>query len=201
VLSAIRDAVGDRIEVMLEGHGQWQVAAATRILRAAEQFDVFWAEDMTLAHDPRALGTLAAATRIPLAASEYLMGRWQFRQVLETSAIGYVHLDPSWCGGITEAQRILAIASSFGVVSCMHDCTGPMNLLAGLHLASANDTVGYQEVLRAFLTDVYPSMVDTEWVRRDGRLLPPNRPGLGADLTGQYLAQEGLLCRASDLQS
>src|SRR5690606_9188898 len=109
--------------------GQWQVASATRILRAVEEHDVTWAEDMILAHDPQALATLSRSTSVPLAASEYLMGRWQYRQVLETGGLGYLHLDPSWCGGITESRHVLSLASAFGVTACMHDCTGPVNLL------------------------------------------------------------------------
>ena len=186
-LTKIRDAVGDSIEIMVEGHGLWQVPAAAKILGAIEHLDITWAEDMVLAHDPYALASLAARTSVPLAASEYIGGRWAYRQLLGSGGIGYLHLDPSWCGGISEAQKILAIASSFGVTASMHDCTGPMNLLAGLHLARANSIVGYQEVLRAFLNDVYPTVVDTEWILENGRLMAPARPGLGAELTPEFL--------------
>jgi len=79
----------------------------------------------------------------------------------------------------------------------MHDCTGPVNLLAGLHLAAANRIVGYQEVLRAFLNDVYPTMVDTQWTLEGSRLRAPSSPGLGAALSDEYLAREDLIVRAS----
>ena len=188
ILTAIRDAVGPAIEIMVEGHGLWQVPAAARILRAIEHLDITWAEDMVLAHAPDTIADLSRRTSVPLAASEYVGGNWAYRHLLESRGVGYVHVDPSWCGGISEAQRILALASSFGVTASMHDCTGPMNLLAGLHLARANSIVGYQEVLRAFLTEVYPTIVDTEWSTVDGRLRIPDRPGLGAELTADYLA-------------
>jgi galactonate dehydratase len=187
-LTAIREAVGPAIEIMVEGHGLWQVPAAAHILRAIEHLDITWAEDMVLAHAPDTIADLSRRTTVPLAASEYVGGHWAYRQLLEARAVGFVHVDPSWCGGISEAQRILALASSFGVTASMHDCTGPMNLLAGLHLARANSIVGYQEVLRAFLKEVYPTIVDTEWSLVDGRLRAPDRPGLGADLTQGYLA-------------
>ncbi|NJC72950.1 mandelate racemase/muconate lactonizing enzyme family protein [Planosporangium thailandense] len=193
ILEAIRGAVGGDLELMLEGHGQWQIEPAAQILRAVEPLSLQWAEDMILAHDPEALRTLAARTSVPIAASEYLMGRWQYRAVLSSQSISYLHLDPTWCGGITEAQRILALASSFGVVCSMHDCTGPMNLLAGLHLASANRIVGYQEVVRGFLSDLYPEMVDTTWLRRDGRMIVPDAPGLGGELSDRYLARPDLI--------
>jgi L-alanine-DL-glutamate epimerase-like enolase superfamily enzyme len=69
----------------------------------------------------------------------------------------------------------------------MHDCTGPINLLAGLHLARANSIVGYQEVLRAFLTEVYPTLVDTTWTIDKGRMQAPDRPGIGAELTPGFV--------------
>jgi L-alanine-DL-glutamate epimerase-like enolase superfamily enzyme len=192
VLAGVREAVGGEIELMLEGHGQWHVSAARTLLRAAAEYDPYWAEDFVLAHDPNALRALAESTTIPLAVSEYLMGRWQYRQVLSDGSVGYLHIDPSWCGGISESQRILATASAFDVVCSMHDCTGPINLLAGMHLAAANSIVGYQEVVRSFLAEVYPTMVDTEWVRTDGRILLSDRPGLGAELTDEYLLQPDL---------
>lgn len=186
-LTKIREAVGDSIELMVEGHGLWQVPAAARILGEIEHLDITWAEDMVLAHDPDSLAALAKRTSIALGASEYVGGRWSYRQLLQAGGVGYLHLDPSWCGGISEAQKILALASSYGVTASMHDCTGPINLLAGLHLARTNSIVGYQEVLRAFLNEVYPTVVDTEWTLIDGRLCTPDRPGLGAELTPNFI--------------
>ena len=197
ILESIRSAVGDRIEIMLEGHGKWQLAPAIQILRAIEDLDVRWAEDMVLANDPSVLSRLHAASRVPVAASEYLMGRWEFRRMFEADGIGYVHLDPSWCGGISEARNILALASSYGVVASMHDCTGPINLLAGLHLAASHSIVGYQEVLRAFLNDVYPRMVELPFEVTDGRMSPPERPGLGASLTEEFLTSPTLVREAT----
>lgn len=193
VLESIRDAVGDDLQLMIEGHGLWSPSAAITVLREIEAYNVAWAEDMVLAHDARPLARMAHATRVPLAAGESLMGRWQFRQALEANALSYIQVDPSWCGGISEARNILALASAYGVSSAIHDCTGPINLLAGLHLASADPGVTFQEVLRAFLDEVYPRMVDTEWRLRAGRLSPPDRPGLGAELTDEYLSSPTLV--------
>jgi L-alanine-DL-glutamate epimerase-like enolase superfamily enzyme len=189
ILTRIREAVGGDLEIMLEGHGLWQPSAAERILNAISHLDITWAEDMVLAHDPGALSRLALRTPVPLAASEYVGGRWAYRQLLESQAIGFLHLDPSWCGGISEAQQILTLSSAFGVTASMHDCTGPINLLAGLHLARAHPIVGYQEVLRTFLTEVYPLLVDTTWKIENGRMLAPDRPGIGAQLTPEFVSR------------
>jgi L-alanine-DL-glutamate epimerase-like enolase superfamily enzyme len=185
------------MDVMLEGHGMWQPAAAERILRAVRHVRILWAEDITLANNPGALRRLADRTGAPLSVSEYLLDRWQYRSVLESGAVSYLHLDPSWCGGITESQRIVSVASAFDVVCAIHDCTGPLNLLAGLHLGAANVNVGYQEVLRSFLGEVYPTMVDTEWRLVGGRLRPPATPGLGAELTEEFLASPDLVIERS----
>jgi L-alanine-DL-glutamate epimerase-like enolase superfamily enzyme len=197
LMEQIRDAAGSDIEIMLEGHGKWLLQPAVQILRSIDDLDIRWAEDMVLANDPTVLSRLNSASRIPVAASEYLVGRWEFRRALEVDGIGYLHLDPSWCGGVSEGQRILALASAHGVVASMHDCTGPMNLLAGLHLAAANPIVGYQEVLRTFLSEVYPRMVDARFRVESGRIAPPDVPGLGASLSDEYLASPGLVREVS----
>jgi L-alanine-DL-glutamate epimerase-like enolase superfamily enzyme len=197
IMEQIRHAAGSDIEIMLEGHGKWHLQPAIQILQSIDDLDIRWAEDMVLANDPTVLSRLNRASRIPVAASEYLVGRWEFRRALEVDGIGYLHLDPSWCGGISEGQQILALASTYGVVASMHDCTGPMNLLAGLHLAAANPIVGYQEVLRAFLSEVYPRMVDVQFRVESGRIAPPDLPGLGANLSDEYLASPELIREVS----
>lgn len=74
-LERIRNTVGEKVEIMIEGHGLWSLPAAKVIARATEQFRPAWLEDLVLAHDWRAIGDLRAATSTPVVASEFLMTR------------------------------------------------------------------------------------------------------------------------------
>ncbi len=106
----IREAVGDRIEIMLEGHGYWDITTAKKIAAAVEEYRPAWLEDMVLAHDVDAIAELKASTSSPVIASEMLITRYQYRQLLERRAADIVMVDPTWAGGITESRKIVTLA-------------------------------------------------------------------------------------------
>lgn len=198
-LEKIRAAVGDRIEVMVEGHGYWSVPAATRIARAMEPLSPAWIEDFVLAHRPAALRRLRESTTIPLSVSEYLMTRWEYLPILEEEAADLIMIDPTWAGGITECQKIASLADVFGLPVTMHDCTGPFTMLAGMHLAANAPNAMYQEMVRAYVNHVYPEWVDFAPQVDEGTIALPTGVGLGANLAPDLAERPGYRVRHSDL--
>lgn len=178
----IREAVGSRMRIMIDGHGFWRLPAAIKIARALEEYDIEWLEDMLLAHDIGALAELKASTRVPILASEYLVTRHQYLPLLQQRAADIVMLDPTWTGGITESHKIGALADTFGLPITMHDCTGPFTLLAGVHLAFAAPNATYQETLRAYIRTWYRDVVPHSVAIENGAILPPTEPGIGTRL-------------------
>ena len=179
----VREAVGDRIEIMAELHSLWSLPAATRICQALEEYGVLWAEDPICKMDDfAALAELRARTRTPLCGSETLAGLPVFRALLASGAIDYAMLDLSWCGGLTEGRKIAALAESHAIPIAPHDCTGPVVLWAGLHLALHAPMGLFQEVVRANLATWYGDFVETLPEVRDGRVVAPTAPGLGTRL-------------------
>ncbi len=179
----IRAAVGDRIEVMCELHSLWNSQAATRICQGLEDYDVFWAEDpLAKMDDTAALADLRRHTRTPICGSETLAGIVKFRELLAADALDFVMLDVAWCGGLTEARKIAALAQAHARPLAPHDCTGPVTLIAGLHLAMHAPAAIFQEVVRASLATWYRDLVTELPVIRDGMVLAPTGPGLGTQL-------------------
>lgn len=199
ILEGIRSTVGDRIEVMIEGHGYWSLPAATRIAQAMEPYSPAWIEDFLLAHRPAALRRLREATSIPLSVSEYLMTRWEYLPVLEEEAADLIMIDPTWAGGVTESKKIASLADTFGLPVTMHDCTGPFTMLAGMHLAANAPNAMYQEVVRAYIHHVYPEWVDLEVDVQDGTVALPTGVGLGANLDPELGGRPGYRVRHSDV--
>jgi galactonate dehydratase len=184
---------------MAEGHGFWSLAAAKVIAKALEPYEPMWIEDLVLADSPATLAELRRSTSIPVLASEYLMTRFEYAPMINAGAVDHVMIDPTWCGGITEARRIIALADAARLPVTMHDCTGPFTLLAGIHLALCSTNCSYQEVVRAFLRLVYPDYVDDPFELINGKLLPPQRPGIGAQLRPDVLDRPGVEQRWSRL--
>lgn len=178
----IRAAVGYDIDIMLEGHGYWNLLSAKKIASAVEEFAPAWLEDMIIPNDIDALLELKSSTTTPIVASEMLVSRNQYRLLLEKRAADIVMIDPTWAGGITESKKIIALAEAFGRPVTLHDCTGPFTLLAGLHLALSAPNAIYQESLRAYLATWYPALTTIDLQIEDGRILAPDLPGLGAAL-------------------
>lgn len=197
-LEQIRAAVGDRIDVMVEGHGYWSLPAATKIARAMEPFAPAWIEDFLLAHRPAALRRLRESTSIPLSVSEYLMTRWEYLPMLEEEAADLVMIDPTWAGGITESKKIATMADTFGLPVTMHDCTGPFTMLAGMHLAANAPNAMYQEMVRAYTNHVYPQWVDFKPEVVDGTIALPTGVGLGATLAPDLAERPGYRVRRTD---
>lgn len=179
----IREAVGNRIEVMCELHSLWSLPAAVRICQALEDYDVFWAEDpICKMDDAEALIDLRRRTRTPVCGSETLAGAVTFRRMLSRGTFDYVMLDLGWCGGLTEGRKIATIAETHAMPIAPHDCSGPIVLWAGLQLAMHAPTGLFQEVVRANLATWYKDLVDALPQLRDGAIELPKAPGIGARL-------------------
>ncbi|ONG53241.1 dehydratase [Pseudoroseomonas deserti] len=194
----IRAAVGDKIEIMCELHSLWGAQAAERICRGLEDYGVFWAEDpLNKMDDAGALAALRRKTATPICGSETLAGTVPFRQLLAADAIDVVMLDLAWCGGLTEGRKIAALAESHARPLAPHDCTGPVTLMAGLHLALHAPTAIFQEVVRATLATWYRDLVTDLPVIQMGMVQAPTAPGLGTALSPALRARPDLKVRES----
>jgi galactonate dehydratase len=178
----IRGAVGMTMDVMVEFHSLWDLPVANKIARALEEFEPYWFEDPVKADDLVALAEFARSTRVPVAASETLSGRFAFKELMERGAAGVVMLDISWCGGIGEAKKIATMVEAFKLPVTPHDCTGPVVLAASTHLSVNAPNALIQESVRAYYTGWYKELVTELPVVENGQIRPPEGPGLGIEL-------------------
>jgi galactonate dehydratase len=179
----IRRAVGERMEIMVEFHSLWQLTPAIRIARALEPFKTFWHEDPIRMESLGDLRRYADVSPAPVCASEKLAGRAAFRDLMETGAAGIVMLDLSWCGGISEARKIAAMAEAWNLPVAPHDCTGPVVLAASTHVSLNAPNAIVQESVRAFYRTWYRDIVTALPEVKDGMITVPPGPGLGLDLS------------------
>ncbi len=197
-VQSVRDRVGDAIDVIIEGHFRWDLAAAIRICQALEPYRPLWVEDMTGAHNAADLRRLVAETRVPIAASERLMGRHPFRDVLEAGGVHVVKIDLSWTGGITEGRKIGDLAAGFDLPVAFHDCVGPVTAFANLQVAAALPNAMLVETSRAFFDGGwYEEVVVDRYPVVDGQAEIPARPGLGTALRPDFRQRPDVAVRSS----
>jgi galactonate dehydratase len=178
----IRKAVGDRVDIMVEFHSLWQLLPAMQIARALAPYGTFWHEDPIRMDSLASLRRYAEASVAPICASETLGSRWAFRDLLETGVAGVVMLDLSWCGGISEARKIAAMAEAWHLPVAPHDCTGPVVWCASTHLSLNAPNALVQESVRAFYRTWYRELVTALPEVVEGMVGVPPGPGLGMAL-------------------
>ena len=181
-LREIRERVDMKIEIMIEGHAFFQLPAALRLADALREIKPCWLEDILPLDNLDTLADFRRQSQMPISASEMLLTRNSFLDLLQKQAADYLMIDPTWCGGISESRRILQLAETFNVPATLHDCTGPLTLFAGLHLAAAHSNVAWQETVRAHIRTFYDKLIDPLPVIQDGHAEFPAGAGLGVKL-------------------
>ena len=195
----IRDAVGNRMEIMVELHGLWTLAPALRIAEALKPYDVAWLEEPIRFNELDAMAELARHTSIPIAASERLATRQIFKQLIDKRAASVIMIDLAWCGGLSEARKIANLAEASELPVTLHDCTGPIVFAASCALSATLPNVNWQEAVRAYFAGWYREVVDVLPKVENGRVWPLDGPGLGLKLKPDVFSRPDATVRVSKL--
>ncbi|MFT5470819.1 MAG: galactonate dehydratase [Verrucomicrobiales bacterium] len=198
-LREIRERVGMQIEIMVEGHAFFRLPSALRLADALREIKPFWVEDILPLDNLNTLADFRDKSGLPLAASEMLLGRNAYLELINKRAADYVMVDPTWSGGISETRRIVDLAQAYNIPATMHDCTGPMTLFAGLHCSLASTNVVLQETVRAHIRTFYRHLIDRQPEIVNGALLPPTDPGLGTAFLPELFQNDGNQVRRTEL--
>ena len=193
----IRDAVGDKMDIMVECHSLWNLTTAIKISRELEQFSPYFIEDPIKADSLENLAEFRARTRIPVCASETLATRWGYRDLLEKRAADFAMPDIGWVGGVSEAKKIASMAETFGIPIAPHDCTGPIVWAASVHLSLNAVNAVFQESVRALYTGWYKDVaIDLPQVV-NGMVSVQSKPGLGTKLLSDLNQRDDATVRIS----
>ncbi|MDW8120380.1 MAG: galactonate dehydratase [Chloroflexota bacterium] len=183
---AVREAVGPKVDLLIECHGRFNVWSAIRMAHKLEAFDPFFYEEPIPPDNVDALAAVAAAIRIPVATGERLFTRWEFRTLLEKHAARIIQPDVCHAGGILETKKIAAMAEAYYVAVQPHNPNGPISTLASLHLDATIPNCIFQEFFYPYL-DLYNEILTVPITYEKGSLRIPNGPGLGADIREEVI--------------
>lgn len=198
ILGAIRDAVGDDIDVMLELHGLWLARPAVEIVRAVDEFGLFWIEDPVRSDQVASLRSVREQTDARIAFGETIGSVPRWAALLADPPIDVATVDPQWVGGLTQARRVAAFAEASGVAFAPHDCTGPVTLVAAAHLTAALPNALIQEMCRAFFFTWYGRLVVGLPELGHGDLRLSDAPGLGLTVVDGLESSEEIVYRRTD---
>lgn len=178
---AARQALGPSIELMVDAHGTFTVGDAKRFAAMVAECDLAWFEEPVTADDHAGMAEFRAGTSIPVAVGESECTRFDFRDLVVARAADILQPDPAFCGGITEAMRIAALASSFNLRLAPHLWAGAPAFFAGLHIvaaAPAGFIVEYSLGANPMIHELSKTPVSVE----NGSIAVPDGPGLGLEM-------------------
>jgi galactonate dehydratase len=187
-VEAVRAAVGTDVELMIEGHGRFDIATAVRIGQELQRFDILWFEEPVPPDNLDALAEVKRRAGVPIAAGERLYSRWEYQQFFQKMPADFAQPDVSHVGGIFELRCIAAQAEALHLAICPHNPSGPVAMAATLQLAAC--TMNFF-VLETMANDVaYRGKISTERVTMENGLIRiPDGPGLGLDLDLEEIAK------------
>lgn len=193
----IRHAVGDKMEIMAEFHSLWNLQQAKQIAAALEPYRPYWSEDPIKMCDVSTLREYARSTRIPVCGSETLGGTAPFRDMLQAQAVDIVMLDIGWCGGLTEARKIAALAEAWQRPVAPHDCNGPVVWVASIQFMLHIPNALIMEAVRAYYSTWYKDILTDLPVVKDGFIHALPGAGLGTRLLPDLVKRAGVTVRRS----
>lgn len=184
----VRKAVGDSVDLMMDVHGRATPAMGARYGQALEDLGLLFLEEPVLPYSVAGMKKVADQVKIPIAAGERLVTRFEFVPLLEARAIEVLQPDPSHCGGISETRKIATLAEAYYCSIAPHNPLGPINTQVCFQLALALPNFLIQETLQ-FHVPWRDELISPPMKIVDGHVHPGNRPGLGFEVNEKICAQ------------
>jgi L-alanine-DL-glutamate epimerase-like enolase superfamily enzyme len=177
----IRDAVGNRADLLFGTHGQFTVSGAKRLAQLIEPFRPLWFEEPVPPDSPEDMAEVARSTSIPVATGERLCTKFEFRRILESRAASIIQPDLGRVGGLLEGKKIAAMAEAFNVSVAPHLYCGPIVGAANIQLAACSPNFLVLEGIGKW-DGLHGELLKNPIVWNDGYVELPTAPGLGIEL-------------------
>jgi len=193
-IAAVKDAVGDQVHLIIEGHGRFNVPTAVRIGNALEKFGILWFEEPIPPDDKKGIAWVRSKIATPVSGGERLYSRFEYADYLRMECADFWQPDVSHAGGIMEVRKIAAMAESHYIPVCPHNPSGPVANAATLQLAAC---IPNFYLLETMANDIpWRADVSTEKVKfENSEMFIPDLPGLGIDINEEEIAKHPYECR------
>ena len=183
----LREAVGNKVDLLFGTHGQMTPAGAIKLAKKLEKYDLLWFEEPTPPDMPEEMARVAAATSIPIATGERLSTKYEFARVLRHNAAAILQPAIGRVGGIMETKKIAAIAETHYAQLAPHLYAGPIEAAANLHVDLSIPNFLIQESIGK-MGNFHAKLLKKPLPWENGYFLPTVDPGLGVELNEEVAA-------------
>jgi L-rhamnonate dehydratase len=179
LVSAVRGAVGDSVDVMLDCWMSWDVPYTIQMAERLEEYEPRWLEEPVLPDKIESYAAIRRQVRVPIAGGEHEYTRWGLKALMDAEAVDVLQPDIYWAGGITEMLKICALASTYDLPVIPHGHSTP----ASAHLiASQPASVCPRLEYLVKWNEIHQFFLKTPLKPRGGVVRLPDTPGIGMEL-------------------
>jgi len=177
----LREAVGNKADLLFGTHGQMTAAGAIRLARRLEPYDPLWFEEPVPPDAPEEMARVARGTSIPIATGERLTTKYDFARLLRAGSAAIFQMNLGRVGGLLEAKKIAGMAEVQHVQIAPHLYCGPVVGAANIQLATCSPNFLILEGIERW--DGFHAEILRKPIRwSEGYVIPPTEPGLGVEL-------------------
>jgi galactonate dehydratase len=198
-VEAVREAVGPRVALLIEGHGRFAVESALRVGRAIERFDPLFFEEPVPPGDFAALRRVANAVRVPIAVGERCYGARECAAAIRLGGIAVIQPDVIHVGGIGPLLSVATAAETAFVAFAPHNASGPIATAATLQVAAVAPNLLIQEMFAPLDAPWRDAVARPPIEIEAGHVAIPEGPGLGIELDEAELLKHPFVPRDLDL--
>ncbi len=177
----VREAVGDKADLLLGTHGQFTTSGAIRLAKRLEVYDPLWFEEPVPPEMPEQMAIVARGTSIPIATGERLTTKYEFARVLATGAANILQMNLGRVGGLLEAKKVASLAEVHYAQIAPHLYCGPVVGAANIQIAACSPNFLILESIQQW-GGFHAKILKTPIRWEQGYIIPPTAPGLGVEL-------------------
>lgn len=180
-VAKVREAVGNNVDLLIEGHGRFDVPTGIKIAKELECFKPMWFEEPVPPDNLDALKAVRDKSPVAISAGERLYTRFDYNKLFALRAADYIQPDVSHAGGIAELKKIAAAAEANYIPFAPHNPSGPIANAATLQLAACCPGFSILEIMYSDV-DYRKKVTNENLVYENGRIKIGDKPGLGIEL-------------------
>lgn len=189
-VGAMRDAVGDDVDIMIDCHARPSPAMGLRFGKALDAFGLYFLEEPCWPEAVDGLAAINAAIATPVATGERVIELSDFGTLFAHRACDVCQLDITHCGGFTAARRIAALAEAHRIALAPHNPQGPVSTAASLEFGFSQPSYVICETVHNDVPWRNDIVEEGFTIETQGRTVRPNeRPGLGISINEKEVAK------------
>ncbi|MBA3777894.1 MAG: mandelate racemase/muconate lactonizing enzyme family protein [Chloroflexi bacterium] len=188
IVAAVRQAVGNDIDLMIEGHSRFSVATALRVAERLAEFRPAWFEEPVPHQNIGAMVAVASRSPVPVATGESFTSLHQFADLLRHDAVHILQPEPLFLGGLWRTRILAGMADAHYAVVAPHNAQGPVCSALSAQLGACIPNFYVQESFDEFNESWSREIVDRPMVQQGGHVTVSDAPGIGIDLDWERLA-------------